>query len=190
MTTAGYTSTDADVKSLVESFGEAKVVAIVLQIAYSNFLYRMAQCGAFPSSRVARCRRSRFNSKNLPERRQSAARCRPPRDLNEIRVALYRQSRASSWQMPSGLRSTSMSCKIGSKPSAAAIRASASRPGKSSGRCFRRASIRVPSLCKSAGASWSAAGSRQWAHPGSRPRVPSAVSRSRTASSRKACSGW
>ena len=77
MTTAGYTSTDAEVKSLVESFGEAKVVAIVLQIAYSNFLYRMTAgrwrlpCRAgWPA-----CRRSRFNSKNLPERRQSAAKC-------------------------------------------------------------------------------------------------------------------
>jgi len=43
MTTAGYTSTDAEVKRLVDSYGEAKVVAIVLQIAYSNFLYRMTQ---------------------------------------------------------------------------------------------------------------------------------------------------
>jgi alkylhydroperoxidase family enzyme len=42
MTTAGYTSTDAEVAGLVESFGEAKVVAIVLQIAYANFLDRMA----------------------------------------------------------------------------------------------------------------------------------------------------
>ncbi len=42
MTTAGYTTTDAEVAGLVESFGEAKVVAIVLQIAYANFLDRMA----------------------------------------------------------------------------------------------------------------------------------------------------
>ncbi len=48
MTTAGYTSTDAEVAGLVESFGEAKVVAIVLQIAYSNFLFRMAQALGLP----------------------------------------------------------------------------------------------------------------------------------------------
>ena len=48
MTTAGYTSTDADVATLVEAFGEARVVAIVLQIAYSNFLYRMTQALALP----------------------------------------------------------------------------------------------------------------------------------------------
>ena len=40
--------TDAEVKSLVESFGEAKVVAIVLQIAYSNFIYRLAQSLGLP----------------------------------------------------------------------------------------------------------------------------------------------
>ena len=44
MTTAGYSSTDEEVAGLVEAYGEAKVVAIVLQIAYSNFLFRMAQC--------------------------------------------------------------------------------------------------------------------------------------------------
>jgi alkylhydroperoxidase family enzyme len=48
MTTAGYTSSDADVAALVDAFGEAKVVAIVLQIAYANFLYRMAQALALP----------------------------------------------------------------------------------------------------------------------------------------------
>jgi alkylhydroperoxidase family enzyme len=48
MTTAGYTSTDAEVAALVEAFGEAKVVAIVLQIAYSNFLYRMALALGLP----------------------------------------------------------------------------------------------------------------------------------------------
>ena len=42
MTTAGYTTTDAEVAGLVESFGEAKLVAIVLQIAYANFLDRLA----------------------------------------------------------------------------------------------------------------------------------------------------
>lgn len=42
MTTAGYTSTDAEVAGLVEAYGEAKVVGIVLQIAYTNFLDRMA----------------------------------------------------------------------------------------------------------------------------------------------------
>jgi alkylhydroperoxidase family enzyme len=42
MTTAGYTTTDVEVAGLVKSFGEAKVVAIVLQIAYANFLDRMA----------------------------------------------------------------------------------------------------------------------------------------------------
>jgi alkylhydroperoxidase family enzyme len=42
MTTAGYATTDDEVAGLVESFGEAKVVAIVLQIAYANFLDRMA----------------------------------------------------------------------------------------------------------------------------------------------------
>ena len=48
MTTAGHSSTDAEVKSLVEAYGEARVVAIVLQIAYSNFLFRMAQALALP----------------------------------------------------------------------------------------------------------------------------------------------
>jgi alkylhydroperoxidase family enzyme len=48
MTSAGYTSTDAEVAALVEAFGEARVVAIVLQIAYSNFIYRMAQALALP----------------------------------------------------------------------------------------------------------------------------------------------
>ncbi len=48
MTTAGYTSTDAEVAALVEAFGEAKVVAIVLQIAYANFLFRMAEALAVP----------------------------------------------------------------------------------------------------------------------------------------------
>jgi alkylhydroperoxidase family enzyme len=42
MTTAGSSVTDAEVAALVTAFGEAKVVAIVLQVAYSNFLYRMA----------------------------------------------------------------------------------------------------------------------------------------------------
>jgi alkylhydroperoxidase family enzyme len=42
MTTAGYTTTDDEVAALVKSFGEAKVVAIVLQIAFANFLDRMA----------------------------------------------------------------------------------------------------------------------------------------------------
>jgi alkylhydroperoxidase family enzyme len=42
MTTAGYTTTDDEVAALVASFGEARVVAIVLQIAYANFLDRMA----------------------------------------------------------------------------------------------------------------------------------------------------
>jgi hypothetical protein len=48
MTSAGYTSTDAEVAGLVQSFGEDKVVAIVLQIAYSNFIYRLAQSLALP----------------------------------------------------------------------------------------------------------------------------------------------
>jgi alkylhydroperoxidase family enzyme len=43
MTTAGYASTDAELGALVQAFGEAKVVAIVLQTAYANFLYRMTQ---------------------------------------------------------------------------------------------------------------------------------------------------
>ena len=42
MTTAGSSVTDAEVATLVAAFGEAKVVAIVLQIAYANFLYRLA----------------------------------------------------------------------------------------------------------------------------------------------------
>jgi alkylhydroperoxidase family enzyme len=42
MTTAGYATTDDEVAGLVASFGETKVVAIVLQIAYANFLDRMA----------------------------------------------------------------------------------------------------------------------------------------------------
>jgi len=48
MTTAGYLSTDAEVANLIEAFGETKVVAIVLQIAYSNFLYRMTQALGVP----------------------------------------------------------------------------------------------------------------------------------------------
>ena len=48
MATAGYTSTYAEVATLVAAFGEAKVVAIVLQIAYSNFLYRMTLALGLP----------------------------------------------------------------------------------------------------------------------------------------------
>ncbi len=42
MTAMGSSVTDEEVAALVASFGEAKVVAIVLQIAYANFLDRMA----------------------------------------------------------------------------------------------------------------------------------------------------
>lgn len=42
LTTAGSSTTDAEVAELVAAFGEAKVVAIVLQVAYANFLDRMA----------------------------------------------------------------------------------------------------------------------------------------------------
>lgn len=42
LSTSGYATTDAEVDVLVASFGEAKVVAIVLQVAYANFLNRMA----------------------------------------------------------------------------------------------------------------------------------------------------
>ena len=48
MTTAGYASTDGEVAALVQAFGEAKVVAIVLQTAYANFLYRMTQALGLP----------------------------------------------------------------------------------------------------------------------------------------------
>jgi alkylhydroperoxidase family enzyme len=48
MTTAGYSSTDEEVAELVATFGEAKVVAIVLQIAYTNFLYRMVLALGLP----------------------------------------------------------------------------------------------------------------------------------------------
>jgi alkylhydroperoxidase family enzyme len=48
MTTAGYASTDAEVAELVRAFGEAKVVAIVLQTAYANFVYRMTQALGLP----------------------------------------------------------------------------------------------------------------------------------------------
>lgn len=39
---AGSTTTDAEVAELVAAFGEARVVAIVLQVAYANFLDRLA----------------------------------------------------------------------------------------------------------------------------------------------------
>ncbi|WP_435018278.1 carboxymuconolactone decarboxylase family protein [Tundrisphaera sp. TA3] len=42
MTLAGDSATDAEVAGLVAAHGEEKVVAIVLQIAYANFLDRMA----------------------------------------------------------------------------------------------------------------------------------------------------
>ncbi len=48
MTTAGSTATDDEVAGVVASLGEAKVVAIVLQIAYANFLFRMAQALNLP----------------------------------------------------------------------------------------------------------------------------------------------
>ncbi len=45
---AGYTTTDEEVASLVRTYGEARVVAIVLQIAYANFLDRLVLALGLP----------------------------------------------------------------------------------------------------------------------------------------------
>jgi alkylhydroperoxidase family enzyme len=97
MTTAGYSSTDEEVAGLVRSFGESRVVAIVLQIAYANFMDRMVLAldlpiepgGPLPPAQVHFADSTLLGSK-VP----AAARPAPPQGTTSVEV---RQASDPEW---------------------------------------------------------------------------------------------
>ena len=79
MTLDAGSVTDAEVAELRRTYGEEKLVAMVLLLAYSNFQDRLLLTLAFPWRKEGRCRPSRSTSPGTRHRHPVPPRARPGR---------------------------------------------------------------------------------------------------------------